>query len=130
MMVTDCGGQPPFLDAAALFLQNSCLQIFPVKLNEHLSKNAEFSYFVDGKSVFFWHTPSAVDKSADNRDSGQVSSFLSVTIHTISNKVSTEVKFTIVGTFEDEAHKCSETVEEKESILKDVLEPYEYFEYS
>ena len=33
MMVTDCGGQPPFLDAAALFLRNSCLQIFPVKLN-------------------------------------------------------------------------------------------------
>ena len=45
MMVTDCGGQPPFLDAAALFLRNSCLQIFPLKLNETLSKIAEFSYF-------------------------------------------------------------------------------------
>ena len=37
-------------------------------------------------------------------------------------------KFIIVGTFEDEAHKCSETVEEKESILKEVLEPYEPFQ--
>ena len=36
-------------------------------------------------------------------------------------------KFTIVGTFEDEAHHCSETVAEKESILKQVLEPYEAF---
>ena len=36
-------------------------------------------------------------------------------------------KFTIVGTFEDEAHHCSETVAEKESILKQVLEPYKAF---
>ena len=46
MMVTDCGGQPPFLDAAALFLRNSCLQIFPVKLNEPLSETPEFTYSV------------------------------------------------------------------------------------
>ena len=38
-----------------------------------------------------------------------------------------ETKFTIVGTFEDEAHYCSETVAEKESILEKVLEPYEAF---
>ena len=36
-------------------------------------------------------------------------------------------KFTIVGTFEDEAHHCSETVAEKETILKQVLEPYKAF---
>ena len=34
---------------------------------------------------------------------------------------------TFIGTFEDEAHHCSETVAEKESILKQVLEPYEAF---
>ena len=32
-----------------------------------------------------------------------------------------------MGTFKDEAHKCSESIEDKESILKDVLEPYEPF---
>ena len=53
MMVTDCGGQPPFLDAAALFLRNSCIQIFPVKLNESLYKTPEFSYFFNGRCVSF-----------------------------------------------------------------------------
>ena len=55
MMVTDCGGQPPFLDAAALFLRNSnsCLQIFPIKLNEPLNKIPEFSYFNEGVQLSF-----------------------------------------------------------------------------
>ena len=53
MMVTDCGGQPPFLDAAALFLRNSCLQIFPVKLNEPLSKIPEFTYYNEGVLASF-----------------------------------------------------------------------------
>ena len=127
MMVTDCGGQPPFLDAAALFLQNSCLQIFPVKLNEHLSKNAEFSYFVDGKSVSFG-TPllQLTNLQTIETLAKSVASYL-LPYTPSATKCPTEVKFTIVGTFEDEAHKCSETVEEKESILKDVLEPYESF---
>ena len=46
MMVTDCGGQPPFLDASALFLRNSCLQIFPLKLNERLSDIAKVFLFL------------------------------------------------------------------------------------
>ena len=49
MMVTDCGGQPPFLDASVLFLRNSCLEIFPLKLNECLDDKPMFSFFIDGK---------------------------------------------------------------------------------
>ena len=132
MMVTDCGGQPPFLDAAALFLQNSCLQIFPVKLNEPLSKLPEFLYFFDGKSAncnkFSIHLSNQMVLETLAK---AVSSFQPPFARSDSESESltgtTRCKFTIIGTFADEAHICSETLEEKESILREVLEPYESF---
>ena len=127
MMVTDCGGQPPFLDAAALFLRNSCLQIFPVKLNEPLNKTPEFSYFYKGMRA-------SLDEDCVPLTHKQIIETLAESVASIqppytpsATKCPKGVKFTIVGTFEDEAHKCSETVEEKESILKEVLAPYEPF---
>ena len=135
MMVTDCGGQPPFLDAAALFLQNSCLQIFPVKLNEPLSKLPEFSYFCDGKSTecneFSIHLSNQmVLETLAKAVSSFQPPFARSDCENESMMGTTHCKFTIIGTFADEAHKCSETLEVKESILREVLEPYESFEYS
>ena len=128
MMVTDCGGQPPFLDAAALFLRNSCLQIFPVKLNEPLNKRPEFSYFNEGVQFSF-------DEDCVPLTHKQIIETLAKSVASIqppytpsATKCPKGAKFTIVGTFEDEAHKCNETVEEKESILKEVLQPYERFQ--
>ena len=127
MMVTDCGGQPPFLDAAALFLRNSCLQIFPLKLNEPLSKIAEFSYFFCGTSA----NCDQFDLLLTNQQIMETLAKSTASIQPPYTQSATEcpkgAKFTIVGTFEDEAHHCSETVAEKESILKQVLEPYEAF---
>ena len=128
MMVTDCGGQPPFLDAAALFLRNSCLQIFPVKLNEPLSETPEFTYFNEGVSASF-------DKECVPLTHKQIIETLAKSVASIqppytppATKCPKGAKFTIVGTFKDEAHNCSETVQEKESILKEVLEPYKQFQ--
>ena len=128
MMVTDCGGQPPFLDAAALFLRNSCLQIFPVKLNEPLSKRPELSYFYKGVHASF-------DEDFVPLTHKQIIETLAKSVASIqppytpsATKCPEGAKFTIVGTFEDEAHKCSELVKEKESILKKVLEPYKRFQ--
>ena len=127
MMVTDCGGQPPFLDAAALFLRNSCLQIFPLKLNEPLSKIAEFSYYFCGTSA----NCKKFDLLLTNQQIMETLAKSTASIQPPYTPSATEcpkgAKFTIVGTFEDEAHHCSETVAEKESILKQVLEPYEAF---
>ena len=127
MMVTDCGGQPPFLDAAALFLRNSCLQMFPLKLNEPLSKIAEFSYYFCGKSA----NCNQFDLLLTNQQIMETLAKSTASIQPPYTPSATEcpkgAKFTIVGTFEDEAHHCSETVAEKESILKQVLEPYEAF---
>ena len=127
MMVTDCGGQPPFLDAAALFLRNSCLQIFPLKLNEPLSKIAKFSYFFSGK-------PADSEQFKVVLTNQQIIETLAKSTASIqpphtksATKCPKGAKFTIVGTFEDEAHHCSETVAEKETILKQVLEPYNAF---
>ena len=127
MMVTDCGGQPPFLDAAALFLRNSCLQIFPLKLNERLSDIAKFSYF-------FCDTSANCDQFDLLLTNQQIMETLAKSTASIqppytpsATEYPKRAKFTIVGTFEDEAHHCSETVAEKESILKQVLEPYEAF---
>ena len=128
MMVTDCGGQPPFLDAAALFLRNSCLQIFPVKLNEPLSNRPEFTYFYEDNVCASFdedciplthkHTIETLAKSVASIQPPHTPS---------ATKCPKGAKFTIVGTFEDKAHECSETVKEKESILKQVLKPYEPF---
>ena len=128
MMVTDCGGQPPFLDAAALFLRNSCLQIFPVKLNEPLTKIPEFLYFYKGVRASF-------DEDCVPLTHKQIIETLAKSVASIqpphtpsATKCPKGAKFTIVGTFKDEAHKCSESVEEKETILKEVLEPYKQFQ--
>ena len=127
MMVTDCGGQPPFLDASALFLRNSCLQIFPLKLNEPLSKIAKFSYFFSDTSA----NCDQFDLLLTNQQIMETLAKSTASIQPPYTPSATEcpkgAKFTIVGTFEDEAHHCSETVAEKESILKQVLEPYEAF---
>ena len=127
MMVTDCGGQPPFLDAAALFLRNSCLQIFPLKLNERLSDIAKFSYYFCGTSA----NCDQFDLLLTNQQIMETLAKSTASIQPPYTPSATEcpkgAKFTIVGTFEDEAHHCSETVAEKESILKQVLEPYKAF---
>ena len=110
MMVTDCGGQPPFLDAAALFLRNSCLQIFPLKLNESLNKIAEFSYFFSGKSA----NCEQFDVVLSNQQIMETLAKSTASIQPPYTPSATEcpkgAKFTIVGTFKDEAHHCSETV--------------------
>ena len=128
MMVTDCGGQPPFLDAAALFLRNSCLQIFPVKLNEPLSKIPEFTYYNEGVLASFDEdcVPYLTHKQITETLAKSVAS-IQPPYTPSATKCPKGAKFTIVGTFKDEAHKCSESIEDKESILKDVLEPYEPF---
>ena len=130
MMVTDSGGQPPFLDAAALFLRNSCLQIFPVKLNEFLNKTPEFSYFFNGMHASF-------NKSCLQLTHQQIIETLAKSVASIQppyTPSATEcpkgAKFTIVGTFQDEAHTCCETIEEKDYILKDALKPYKPFQVS
>ena len=112
LMVTDCGGQPQFLDATALFLRNSCLQIFPVKLNEPLNKIPDFT---DCVPLTHKQVIETLAKSVASIQPPNTQSAIKCP------------KFTIVGTFEDKAHECIETVEEKELILKQVLKPYERF---
>ena len=104
MMVTDCGGQPPFLDAAALFLHNSCLQIFPIKLNEPLNKIPEFSYYNEGVQLSF-------DEDFVPLTHMQIIETLAKSVASIqppytpsATKYPKGAKFIIVGTFKDEAH--------------------------
>ena len=125
MMVTDCGGQPPFLDAAALFLRNSCLQIFPIKLNEPLSETPEFTYFCKGACASF-------DVDCVPLTHKQIIETLAKSVASIQPPYTLSAterpkgaKFTIVGTFKDKASKSEEN---KESILKEVLESYDDFQ--
>ena len=125
VFVNDCGGQPPFLDAAALFPQNICLQIFPLKLDESLNKRAEFSYYVNDK-------PAKIDQGVLLTHE-QIIETLAKSVAAIqppyipSAIVSPSVaKFTIVGTFYDQLQvkKCPETLQDKLSTLKTLLKPY------
>ena len=125
MVVTDCGGQPPFLDAAALFVRNRCLQLFPVKLNERLDQPPTFSYFVNGELV------SLEDIVVHPQTNLHVLETLAKSvagIHSIGTQSGSDShkksKFITVGTFYDERESCDETVKKKEEILKDILKPY------
>ena len=132
MMVTDCGGQPPFLDAAALFVQNSCLVLLPIKLNEPLSSYAEYSYYVNN------HCGSA----SSNTPAPRLRLTYLQTIQNLAKSIASfqlpqsplatgasgGIKFTIVGTFEDEKDKCkSETIDKKNEILEESLKHYRPF---
>ena len=130
MMVTDCGGQPPFLDAAALFIRNSCLQIIPIKLDKPLDEKPEFSYYIGGESV-------SLPLPKVHLTNLEVTETLAKTVSAIqppytqsSEGPLKRPKFTIVGTFNDvyeeqcRKGECKESIDQKESVLKEVLEQY------
>ena len=124
VFVNDCGGQPPFLDAAALFPLNSCLQIFALKLNESLDEKAEFSYYVNNKPAQIDECVLLTHKEVIETMAKSVASIEPP--HTSSANEAVVAKFTIVGTFYDQINECSETLEEKESALKTLLKPYKH----
>ena len=126
MMVTDCGGQPPFLDVSVLFLRNSCLQIFPLKLNEPLNEKPEFTFFIDGE-------PATLTTSSLPLSNLQIMETLAKAVAAFQPPCTASAvespkgaKFAIVGTFDDEKHKCNETLDQKERILEEMLEPYKF----
>ena len=118
MMVTDCGGRPPFLDAAALFLRNSCLQFLFLKLNECLNTTTEFSYFIGGRPACF-ATPSP---RLTNQQIIETSAKTVSAIQPTYTPSAKSAKFAIVGTFKDETNE--DEVKEKEAALENVLKPY------
>ena len=128
MLLTDSGGQPSVLDAHALFLRNSSLQIFTLKLNELLSQRPEFAYFIDGESLVC----SKFNLPLTNQQTIETMAKLVCAVQPPFTPSAIEspkrAKFAIIGTFEDKAHLCSETVEDKETILNEILEPYKPFQ--
>ena len=148
VIVSDCGGQPPFLDASALFLRNSCLRIIPLKLSDRLEQSPDVSYFVSGSNCLtdsyvpltnlqtietFAKSVAAIQplctpstEGAQERDAAIQPLGTSSTEGAQEGRVS-RCKFTIIGTFKDKEHE-SESIEKKEEILKDVLQPYEFFQ--
>ena len=130
VIVSDCGGQPPFLDASALFLRNSSLHIIPLKLSDRLEQSPDVSYFVSGSNCL---TDSYVPLTNLQTIETFAKSVAAIQpLCTPSTEGAQEgrtcrCKFTIIGTFKDQEHD-SESVEEKEKILKGVLQPYEFFQ--
>ena len=122
MMVTDCGGQPPFLDAAALFLRNSCLQIFPVKLNEPLTNTPEYSYYLNGAHTSFEEDLLPLTHRQIIETLTKSVACIQPPYSPLATECPKRAKYTIIGTFEDMAHNCSETIEEKELALEEVLQ--------
>ena len=138
VFISDCGGQPPFLDAAALFRQNGCLQIFPLKLNEPLNTTLECTYYANGEPASFNDDPSLKLNLTQQQTIEALAKSVALIqppclLSAKKSDCPKRTKFTIVGTFADEYEKlrkddCTvETIENKESILKDVLKPYSQF---
>ena len=128
MMVTDSGGQPPFLDTGALFLRNNSLQIFCLKLNEPLNYKPELSYFIDGKHAVFANSDMQLSNQQIIETMAKSVSAFQPALTPSAVKSLMGPRFAVIGTFEDQAHLCSETIEDKESTLDEVLKPYKDFQ--
>ena len=104
MMVTDSGGQLPFLDPGALFLRNNSLQIFCLKLNKHLNDRPELSYFVDGKPAVFADSDMQLSNQQIIETMAKSISAFQPALTASAVRSLMGPRFAVIGTFEDQAH--------------------------
>ena len=109
----DSGGQIEFLEVLPAFLQHISVCLFVTKLCEMLSECPKIEYFENGEPVgepmlcpftneqMLMRCVQTIDDSSTNQGS----------------------KLVMVGTHRDDAHKCRESIQEKNQQLENILCP-------
>ena len=111
----DSGGQIEFLEVLPAFLQQASVCLFVTKLSEMLNKYPKIEYFVDGKPV---GEPTICPFT--NKE------MLMRCVQTIEDgSMNQSSKLVMVGTHRDLEHQCSETREEKNQMLRELLYKFE-----
>ncbi|MCG8624655.1 MAG: hypothetical protein MJE68_22000, partial [Proteobacteria bacterium] len=117
VQVSDCGGQPQFLEILPVFLRRTSLYIFVFKLNEELGARPMIKYHVDGKAI-----------CKPYQSSETYEQILEHCLRVIRSQKATDEskppKIMIVGTHKDEEHMCTtETRKDKNERLATLLLP-------
>ena len=121
VQITDSGGQPQFHEVLPIFLRGTSVYVFFQKLSEKLDAYSTVEYFDEnGQSVctpyqashtslqIFKHCLRVMHSQRSNLKGGKEKS----------------ARIIVIGTFEDEAHKCSaEKIETKNKRFLELLLP-------
>ena len=109
----DSGGQIEFLEVLPAFLQHISVCLFVTNLSEMLSECPKIEYYEDGKPV---GEPTLCPFTNEQ--------MLMRCVQTISdNSTDQGSKLVMVGTHRDDAHKCLESIEDKNQQLQNKLCP-------
>ena len=112
----DTGGQPCYQSVAPLLLRENSCSVIATKLNEEFESKPEFAFFIKGKCIEMSSTK--IQLTNLQMIETLVKSQASINPSLSSSKAP---KYIIVGTFEDKANKCGETIETKNATLKERL---------
>ena len=120
VQITDSGGQPQFHEILPIFLRGTSVYVFFQKLSEKLDAYSTVEYFDEnGESVctpyqasqsnlqVFQHCLRVMHSQRSNLKGGKEKS----------------ARIIVIGTFKDEAHKCSEKIETKNKRFLELLLP-------
>ena len=122
----DSGGQPQFLEVLPVFLKNTSVFIFVMRLCEALDQLPTVGYYKKGCPVGKTH-PSA-------RTNEEIFQQVVRTLHSFRSMKSTNKppKILVVGTHKDLEHECAQPRKEKNKKLNSMLSPdlQEYVVYS
>ena len=107
---TDCGGQPQFHELLPLFIREVSSVVFVSRLSDRLDDRPPDEFYQDGELV---GKRSCTHLTTENQVQCLTRSLLS---HSSSSQPPSII---MVGTHLDQAHKCSETIDEKnEKLIK------------
>ena len=115
--LTDCGGQPQFLEVLPVFVHHMSLGIFTIKLNERLDHHPMIEYYgEDGKPI---GEPYRCPYSHEEIIKRCVRAFISQGSH------SEQFKFLFIGTHRDLLKDCKgETLSEKNIKLRKIVRSF------
>ena len=115
--MTDSGGQPQFLEVLPIFVHNTQLGMFTVKLNESLDDYPWIEYYIDDKRACDPFKSAFTHKEILNRCMKVVQSQSS------TSKEGCSPKIVFIGTHRDQEHLCSESREAKNQKINEMLLP-------
>ena len=118
LLVSDCGGQPQFHEVLPIFLRKMSMIIFVFKLSEDLCSRPMIEYFEDGKPL---GTPYESDHTTEQLFQQGLRSLH--THRSSKDKGDDSPKIVVLGTHEDEEHKCKESRQTKNRKLREMMLP-------
>ena len=118
LLVSDCGGQPQFHEVLPIFLRKMSMIVFVFKLSEDLSKRPMIEFFEKGKPL---GAPYESDHTTEQLFQQGLRSLH--THRSSKDKGGDAPKIVVLGTHEDEEHKCKESRQTKNRKLREMMLP-------